>query len=115
MNAHTFLAGALVVAGATLAGGAYWAHRGADRLAASSDAGDRRALIEIAYSMALYDARQVPTQRLRDRDARLCADYGHGYALAGDLVALAATRAVLIERGVALVPLPPSPLAEVWR
>ena len=115
MSAHTFLAGALVVAGATLAGGALWARREADRLAASSDAGGRRALVEVAFAMALYDARQVSTERLRDRDTRLCADYGHGYALAGDLVALAATRGVLIERGVALVPLPPSPLAEVWR
>ena len=112
VSPDALLAGAHVVAGATLAGGACWALSGTDRLTASSDAGGRRALVEIRPSR----------RRLRRPPGvhRAAPDRGSPASVpttatatpsTAEPHALAATRAVLIERGVALNPLSPSPLA----
>lgn len=65
-----------------------------------------RAVVAGAYAEALAAARRTSTGRLRTAERRLRRRYARQPLTADALVRLAAARAVLDERGVALHPLP---------
>lgn len=66
----------------------------------------RSAVVADAYTEALAAARGTRTGRLEAAERRLCRRYARRSLTAAALVRLAAARAVLAERGIALRTLP---------